>query len=186
MRKWKEALSLLATLAMLLSTSAAATEAEFTNEESPAPEGVALMEVAGEVLPEDTSAPEMQEADPWSNPMPIAPEPELRSDAAEPELVVEEGWSYDADARELVIVYAPDAQELVLRWEFDGDAVGYRVEIGPDGGECGQEPLAELECDAARVTLAIADYPEEAYRLCIHAVLEDGSERTGAYRIRLE
>ena len=186
MRKWKEALSLLATLAMLLSTSAAATEAEFTNEEGPAPEGVALMEVAGEVLPEDTSAPEMQEADPWSNPMPIAPEPELRSDAAEPELVVEEGWSYDADARELVIVHAPDAQELVLRWEFDGDAVGYRVEIGPDGGECGQEPLAELECDAARVTLAIADYPEEAYRLCIHAVLEDGSERTGAYRIRLE
>ena len=73
MRKWKEALSLLATLAMLLSTSAAATEAEFTNEEGPAPEGVALMEVAGEVLPEDTSAPEMQEADPWSNPMPIAP-----------------------------------------------------------------------------------------------------------------
>ena len=43
MQKWKEALSLLATLAMLLSTSAAATEAEFTNEEGPAPEGVALM-----------------------------------------------------------------------------------------------------------------------------------------------
>ena len=186
MRKWKEALSLLATLAMLLSTSAAATEAEFTNEDSPAPEGVALMEAAGEALPEETSALEVQELDPWSNPMPIAPEPELRSDAAEPELVVEEGWSYDAGARELVIVYGPDAQELALRWEFDGDAVGYRVEIGPDGGECGQEPLAELECDAARVTLAIADYPEEAYRLCIHAVLEDGSERTGAYRIRLE
>ncbi len=183
MRKWREALSLLATLAMLLGTSAAATEAEFINEESPAPEEAAIMEDAGELLPEDAPAPEL---DPWSDPMPVAPEPELRSDAAEPELVVEEGWSYDADARELVIVHAPDAQELVLRWEFDGDAVGYRVEIGPDGGECGQELVAEIECDAARVTLAIADYPEEAYRLCIHAVLEDGSERTGAYRIRLE
>ena len=154
MRKWKEALSLLATLAMLLGTSAAATEAEFINEESPAPEEAVLVEDFGEAVPEETPTPELN---PWSDPMPVAPEPELRSDAAEPELVVEEGWRYDADARELVIVYAPDEQELALCWEFDGDAVGYRVEIGPDSWECGQEPLAKLECDAARVTLAIAD-----------------------------
>ena len=186
MRKWREALSLLATLAMLISTSAAATEAEFIDKDGPSPGQEGIVELAGEILPEEAPAPEMREQDPWSNPMPVAPEPELRSDAAEPELVVEEGWRYDADARELVIVYAPDEQELALCWNFDGGAVGYRVEIGPDGGECGSEPLAEIECDDHCVTLAVADYSGEAYRLCIHAMLEDGSERTGAYRIRLE
>lgn len=115
--------------------------------------------------------------------MPTAPEPELR---VEPELAVAEGWIYDAGARELIIPCQPDEQELVFRWKFDGDAAGYRVEIGPEGGECGQEPLAEIECVEPCLTLEIADYMQGAYRLCIHAVLADGSERTRAYTFRLE
>ena len=193
------ALALLAALAMLTGMPAAVAEADtiIISEELPPVEELGPAECVAEALPEDTPAPEAQLAadatpepqgpdgapDPWYNPMPTAPEPELRGESAEPELLAEEGWRYDADARELVVVYAPDAQGFVLCWAFDGDALLYRVEIAPEGDET---PIVETECAEPCLALTIADYAGDAYRLRICAVLEDGSERTGTYSFRLE
>lgn len=199
MQSLRKIISLLLALALLSGALACAaevdTETEILNESLLPSEEQALPEPDESAAPEEAVAPaaglrEVQEPsatpDPWIEPMPIAPEPELRAEAAEPVISVEEGWIYDADARELVIICAPDALEFSICWSFDGDAAGYRVEIGPEGGACGEDLIAEIECGEPRLTLETAKYAEGAHRLCIHAVLEDGSERTAAYTFRLE
>ena len=78
MRRWRGALALLAALAMLTGMPATAVEADTEDAGAEAPEPAAYV---AEVAPA-LEIQAQQAADPWSNPMPTAPAPELRGDAA--------------------------------------------------------------------------------------------------------